>query len=567
MSQFVSIREEEEALDGWPRRLLHVPTMTSFEWQPGHIYGSVPCPAYNAITYTWGRWRLHPGEWPLVRAIEIDGVPWDIPRVSPSHFTLEDFQAAIHRAGRETRFGLDVEFLWLDVACIDQREKEPRSAAEVGRQGLIFERAAFVFVWLATFEHGELHGLLGNLVRLQSEFCKSATRTTLTEILARDISEVFRKLFADPWFTSLWTLQEMLLRRNSGKFLSRDGRVISLEADTEFALPDLTWVYRTLKISSQNMSGGQLTQRVDAESLPRCIDLADRVGLEAVLMYSPFMALGATKHRETLYDVDRIYAIQQIFGFRLGKTGVDADPGMTFSRDDLQLQLGQQLLSFFPVKSQAHIFTKPMQLGSGWCVNAESTVPQAVVFAYEPEDTIYSPAAFLPGLTHDDPVECSLSVEFFRGQAWGHFKGKLCPFSTLVAQDKGVETQATSSTSHEEGFSDVVRVFMDASDRDSGAPESLLDGFQEHRGPRQRAVREWLCNSFPALRLQVLLLGRTHEREKKLYGLLLLLEHDDVWRRLGFCQFNLHGVPESMPDYNIFRGGTVNWIASAGYFG
>lgn len=77
------------------------------------------------------------------RAIKIDGVPWDIPRVDPSHFTVDDFQAAMRMAGRDTRFGLDVEFLWLDVACIDQRGNEPRSAAEVGRQGVIFKRAAF----------------------------------------------------------------------------------------------------------------------------------------------------------------------------------------------------------------------------------------------------------------------------------------------------------------------------------------------------------------------------------------------------------------------------------------
>lgn len=568
MSQFASIKEEEAALDGWPRRLLHVPSMTSFEWQPGHIYGSMRRPAYNAITYTWGRWRLEGQNLPIARAIKIDGVPWDIPRVDPSHFTVDDFQSAIHMAGRDTRFGLQVEFLWLDVACIDQRGNEPRSAAEVGRQGVIFKRAAFVFVWLTTFEHGELHGLLENLMRLHSDFGKAERQSESSGIVADEIYKVFRKLFTDPWFTSLWTLQEMILRRNSGVFLSRDGRVISLQADTRLAIPDLTWIYRTLKTPLQNLPAGQLTQRPPAGSaLARCIDLADEVGLMAVLMYSPLMALGATKNRKTIRDEDRVYAIQQIFGFRLGNTSVDAPPGTFFTRGELEIELGQQLLSACPVKSQAHVFTKSRQLGSGWCVNAESVVPEAVIFEYEMEDTIYSPAAFTPGLTGDDFIECSLSVKSVGGHAWGHFNGKLCPLSVLVAQDNGVELRATSPSSHEEGLSDIVRVFVDASSQHPGAPESLLSGFWEHRGPRQRAIKGWLCRSFPSLQLQVLLLGRTHDREKKLYGLLLVFQRDDIWRRLGFCQFNLHGVLETTPDYDFFYGKTADWRKSGGYFG
>lgn len=48
-----------EELGDWPQRLLHVPTMTSYEWQPGHCYGpSKPKPEYRAISYTWGRWKI-----------------------------------------------------------------------------------------------------------------------------------------------------------------------------------------------------------------------------------------------------------------------------------------------------------------------------------------------------------------------------------------------------------------------------------------------------------------------------------------------------------------------------
>ncbi|KAL4908407.1 hypothetical protein BDW74DRAFT_175089 [Aspergillus multicolor] len=47
--------------DIWPRRLLHVSTMTSHKWQPGSRYNGQREPRYNAISYTWGRWRLDDG--------------------------------------------------------------------------------------------------------------------------------------------------------------------------------------------------------------------------------------------------------------------------------------------------------------------------------------------------------------------------------------------------------------------------------------------------------------------------------------------------------------------------
>lgn len=43
--QVMDIAAEETALGCWPRRLLHLPTLTSYEWQPGNTYGSHVSPA------------------------------------------------------------------------------------------------------------------------------------------------------------------------------------------------------------------------------------------------------------------------------------------------------------------------------------------------------------------------------------------------------------------------------------------------------------------------------------------------------------------------------------------
>jgi hypothetical protein len=158
----------------WPRRLLHVPTMTSHKWQPGNRYNGQCEPRYNAISYTWGRWRLNDDllEKPNVDALPIKGVPWKVPRIDPAHFTVEQFDAAIRRAmeqiptellsadtGRSRRllkiFPEPPEFLWLDVACIDQRETA-EGKAEVGRQARIFRIAHQVYMWLSHTSYSDL---------------------------------------------------------------------------------------------------------------------------------------------------------------------------------------------------------------------------------------------------------------------------------------------------------------------------------------------------------------------------------------------------------------------------
>lgn len=121
----MDLEEEERQLGSWPRRLLHVPTLTSYAWQPGNVYNGIPSPRYNAISYTWGRWRLDEFDQPHVNAIPISihGDTWPIPRIDPKHFTVGDFNAAIRATTTLSVNGMapePIEFVWLDVACIHQ---------------------------------------------------------------------------------------------------------------------------------------------------------------------------------------------------------------------------------------------------------------------------------------------------------------------------------------------------------------------------------------------------------------------------------------------------------------
>ena len=105
----------------WPRRLLHVPSLTSFEWEPGNRYGGHTCPLYNTLSYTWGRFALGNHEQPQVKALPIHFQgrrSWKVPRINPEHFTVSEFLAVVQLAVQVN------ELEEADVEFVGQREEE-----------------------------------------------------------------------------------------------------------------------------------------------------------------------------------------------------------------------------------------------------------------------------------------------------------------------------------------------------------------------------------------------------------------------------------------------------------
>lgn len=144
---------DPEGIGNWPRRLLHVESMSSYQWSPGAWYGQFRAPKYNAISYTWGRYRLDnprnppPKALKRINGVAIKGIKWDIPPINPDHFTEEEFKTCISRVANGVE-GEQVDFIWLDVACIDQNPESVEGSLEVGRQAAIFQGAQEVFFWL-----------------------------------------------------------------------------------------------------------------------------------------------------------------------------------------------------------------------------------------------------------------------------------------------------------------------------------------------------------------------------------------------------------------------------------
>lgn len=132
----------------WPRRLLHIQSMRSFEKQESNTFGTSPPvhePCYGTISYTWGRFELSRGS-----AISIYGIPWKPPSIDPRHFTVEQFENAIRSIASIS----GVEFLWLDVACAKFSHR-PASATmdeDVSMQREIFSGASYNCIWLTEIE-------------------------------------------------------------------------------------------------------------------------------------------------------------------------------------------------------------------------------------------------------------------------------------------------------------------------------------------------------------------------------------------------------------------------------
>lgn len=102
----------------WPRRLLNVRNMTSYKWEPENTHDGISHPQYAVISYTWGRWRLRDQDLLGVDALQVASIPWQVPKVDPSHFTATQFAQVLNLIADRSWMGSP--FVWVDIACIPQ---------------------------------------------------------------------------------------------------------------------------------------------------------------------------------------------------------------------------------------------------------------------------------------------------------------------------------------------------------------------------------------------------------------------------------------------------------------
>ena len=181
-------------------------------------------PPYAIVSHTWGRWRI-PGQ-----DVAVPGLPWLVP--ANSRFDVAALPDMLQEAG------FPEDHVWIDLFCIPQdrgdTEQQRICRSELVRQAYIFQGASTAVAWL--FDVDDWRPVSAALAYLAVEYHNNATtkehteQTPLYEMIlaasAEHASDRCGLLEGDPyaashgngdltvisWFSSLWTLQESLMR-------------------------------------------------------------------------------------------------------------------------------------------------------------------------------------------------------------------------------------------------------------------------------------------------------------------------------------------------------------------
>ncbi|KAK8133117.1 hypothetical protein PG999_001290 [Apiospora kogelbergensis] len=487
--------------------------MRSHARYSGNIYNGFQQPAYNTFSYTWGRFELirERGSNDEERQVlPVSNITWPIPEIRPEIFTVEEFQNAIHKASADT------EWLWLDVACIDQKDDLTRDD-EIGRQAAIFNNAVNSFIWLHATPLDTLQHLVDLLfesvsyIDNNSEAKYAATYDVEDEELPSDtgryekciedsgwiakVSETLSILESDPWFSSLWTLQEAYLRQ-AGIILSKEGcmperlnyDVVGL-ASLLMAWGEIDRVIRAEANEIRRSTGSQASSLLlEAD---RLLERMERLGLEAG--DNPIILYSAAGCRQTKYKEDRIYGIMQVFGFRLGKT---TKPGTHYTLQELEKQFAIALHERSAVWAQLFVHTQPQLPGYHWCISQSSRLPACLA------------------LITMGTRSCS-TIEISQGSTEAVFSGPACGFSDLKGAWDRTRADGCSTLNFwqtrdtEQGTIPIEVIVLDNSHFAARHVPSHLRTLEHHNElhPRNKSVGELLASD-SGCTLKVFLLGQ-----------------------------------------------------------
>lgn len=352
--------------------------MKSYERQDPSEYNGVHEPKYWVLSYTWGRFQAEAGS----TALEIHNLQWDIPPIKSEHFSVDELQAVMAWIGKHT------EFLWIDIACIDQLDRR-RKMYEVGRQAAIFNRATLACIWMTRLGHQEMQNAVSalmdaELVGLCTRGKVQRTRTDEKDIcLLRNVVSGLETLSRDPWFSSLWTLQELVIRPDA-VLLSREGvPSTATVGDLTFnvRVDDLTNMCQHIVDDLEERAHGCAPEiaRLGA----RVVELLIPTGFNCNRsVTNPNYAYSLAQYRTTLRPLDRIYGIMQLYGFKLGESRLPMSSSespppaeASLSLENLEDEFRASLIQGLPRTSQLFVHTRTPRSGRSWGITQFCKVP------------------------------------------------------------------------------------------------------------------------------------------------------------------------------------------------
>lgn len=253
------------------------------------------------------------------------------------------------------------------------------------------------------------------------------------------------------------------------------------------------------------------------------------------------MQYGTAKHRKTRHNVDRVYAIMQIYNIRVGQS---LRPHDRPSLEALIREFGLAINWRSPLLGQLFLHATPSQPGQSWCITEESTVPHDMLFLGN--------------------TECRAAMKE-TDDGFVQVGGLCCSFSDWII--------ALSAINLEQG-KPVPGIFLDEhvarqvdplneplfwhlrNGRANGVlgPKFYRNYNQEERLDPWRKYAARVCNEYGEENLRVLLLGsvegtttvRTMVGNRYHFGLLLRLSNlaleqctDMLYERIGVCKWTV----------------------------
>lgn len=483
----------------WPRRLLHVQSMISHERTGEFTYDGVEKPKYNILSYTWGRWQADPGN----PVLPVTGIGWDVPPIDPKHFTVAEFQNVVNQvAGKK-------KYIWLDIACIDQANPV-EMRAEMGRQAGIYHKARHARVWLSQIRTADLARLALELEHRMRD-AEGLVGIGMPAVNAvgwlDDTIAMCRGFLADPWFSSLWTLQEAWLRKDA-VLLSREGESVMSGLRVEITVNDIARYMSTLyrEILNYTITTRGPYDMIKATNLLRIIHQS---GLPSLNSTNAAVLLPITRFRRTFNELDRVYGIMQVYGLRLGSSAVGAGD-QTFTLNQLELQLSTGLNQLSTLGAQLLVHTKRLDPGQSWQINTFSEAP-----------------TLADRIIHDRGQDgAQISVTDGRAK----FIGDMCPFDKQL-----VEMWRNASDT-----SPIQEILLDSSDfADRHFPNRLVSANMDDGQHRvARMLVQELGGRLFVLRLGQGIQHRAGHRSSVTVGLIMLRYGQGqgiYYGRMGIC--------------------------------
>jgi hypothetical protein len=482
----------------------------------------------------------------------------------------------------------NIQYVWVDVACIDQRERGPDQAkadAEVGRQAKIFGDARSTLIWT----HGTSKDTWDS-----ARVAFSGTRMDLPPAdLDQAKRAALRSLLEDPWFGSLWTLQEAFLCFGA-TIITREGIVpnpTSLHLDPAYQLlflgQLLRWARAWSSAPPQN-SPEDLSQQGASNARDEILALLDEKGILKLETGNPLAAYTAAIDRQAEREEDRVYAIQQMFRLRLGKsaapdiaTVVPVRPDRGYSLDELRTQFGEQLMLEYPALSQMYTYVNAQRPGAAWRVHEDSKSPgwdkQSALFETSPDypkpPNVWQSAGEFPAC----PSFVQLRACIRDGETWGEFRGRMCSFKSFLRKAR----EMGKGQSGIEIWPDVTEELSTRRPANSDLDECLRKS-ETIPNTLQSEYATWLADEFEEEKLQVLLLGQElpdyFTPDRNMLGMLLYYRDGadqplKYWRRFGIFRrtfANSADVTQRAWETEIaewLEGKTVDWVTREDLFG